>query len=291
MSKTNKKTRTVGRQSAQTGTYHVIQHVEQHWAIKLLGGLVRLRAELTTLVVGLIVWRMLDVYVWQDSYVWPAQGAWLLLAGLALALLVIPHTRRYVRSRVWCVLDRHRLRTCLLECGVLTYSGRLPVLLWARPTNVGEQVWLWLRPGLCGEDLERNTPKISTACLAREVRIHVHQRWTVLARVDIVRHDPLATAGVQSDLTADLPEERPGGQVIPLPDRTTVRPAQSPEHTAAPGDTGTAGSTTASTHPSTEVPRPRGTSRTRTRSADTAATAADPPVSTGVSGEDVTDYV
>lgn len=271
MSKRTK--RTIGRQSAHTGTFEVIHHIEQHPVLRLLGGIARLRAELTTFVVLMISWYLID------RYLAAGLGAWLILGGLFLAAMAWPRSRRFVTRRVWCVLTRHGIRRCLVGRRVMTYEDRLPRLLWSRPTPVGEQVWIWMRPGLAGCHLERITDELASACWAREARVHINPKRTVLVRVEIVRHDPLhAATGIGSDLVAGLHHER-AADVIPLPDRATVTPRQS--------DTGIGGDT-ASPTPST-VPRQRSTTRTRARSPEPAEPAE--PEVRGRSGEDVTDYV
>ena len=146
----SKRSKTVGRQSAQTGTFEIVHRVEQHWVLRLLGGIIRLRAELTTVAVLTMLWHTLD------AHVWPGTGAWLILAGLTLVVLAYPRTRRMLTRRVWAVLTRHRLRACLVACRVMTHDGRLPRILWSRPSPVGERIWLWLRPGLCATHVERS---------------------------------------------------------------------------------------------------------------------------------------
>jgi hypothetical protein len=76
-----------------------------------------------------------------------------MLAALAVLLVGRP-SRRLLRTRLWCVITRHRLRSCLAEMRTLNYSGNLPLLLHAHGTKVGESVWLWMRPGLAITDLE-----------------------------------------------------------------------------------------------------------------------------------------
>ena len=56
-----------------------------------------------------------------------------------------PHQRR----SLWCLITRHRIRTCFSEFIITNRTGSLPLILWAMPTPVGERVWIWLRPGLC----------------------------------------------------------------------------------------------------------------------------------------------
>ena len=270
--------RSTARRSAQTGTFEFIQRTEHSWPVQLLAGAVRFRAELTCLAVVLTAWALLNTYLGSD------QGAWLILAGLALVAAVVPHTRRYIIRRAWCVLTRHRLRACLVSARVMTHDGLVPRLLWARPIPVGARVWLFLRVGLAPSHLERVTDEIAAACFAREARVQAHNKLTALVRVDVVRHDPLSGAiQVPSDLlTGRNPGTETGADVIPLPDRTTL---QSPAGEASGTD---GASPTAAT---TDAPAAR---RGKTRTTPTTAAApesAEPVAVRGRSGEDVSDYV
>ena len=73
------------------------------------------------------------------------------------AITGIPAAIKPVRDRLnqaaWCLVTRHRIRTCFSEFIITNRTGSLPLILWARPTPVGERVWIWLRPGLSLEDL------------------------------------------------------------------------------------------------------------------------------------------
>ena len=77
---------------------------------------------------------------------------------------------RPVRSRIhqalWCLVTRHRIRACFSEFIITNRTGSLPVILRARPTPVGERVWIWLRPGLSLDDLLDRLDKIAVACWA-----------------------------------------------------------------------------------------------------------------------------
>ena len=52
-----------------------------------------------------------------------------------------------------------------------TRSGRLSLVLWIRPTQVGEAALIWCRAGICFEDLEAHTGEHAAACYAREARV------------------------------------------------------------------------------------------------------------------------
>ena len=63
----------------------------------------RWRTELLTLSVLTAAWWRLDTWT---SLIW----AGIILGGLALAAGAVPHSRRFITRRAWCVLARHRLQ-------------------------------------------------------------------------------------------------------------------------------------------------------------------------------------
>jgi hypothetical protein len=113
------------------------------------------------------------------------------LGSLALALGFIPHTRRFITRRAWCVLARHRLQRLCWEARLHTRSGRLPLILRIKPTRVGERAFVLCRAGICMEDFEAHIGEIRAACYARDARVTRNRRWSQLVTIDIVRHDPL----------------------------------------------------------------------------------------------------
>src|ERR1035441_3863282 len=74
------------------------------------------------------------------------------LAALTAALFTIPAPRRFISRRFWCVLGRHRLQRLCYEARLHTRSGRIPLVLWTRPTKVGERAHILCRAGVCAED-------------------------------------------------------------------------------------------------------------------------------------------
>jgi hypothetical protein len=129
------------------------------------------------------------------------------LAGLITAALLVPHSRRFLKRRTWCLITRHRLQRVCYETRMHTRAGRLPLIVWIRPTRVGERAFVACRAGVCIEDFEAYTAEIASACYAREARVIRNRKWSQLVTVDVVRHDPLT------------PEVIVPSQVIP-PDRT-----------------------------------------------------------------------
>jgi hypothetical protein len=72
-----------------------------------------------------------------------------------------------------------------------TRAGRLPLILWIRPTRVGERAHILCRAGVCADDFDAYKAEIGAACYAREARVIRNKKWSQLVTLDIVRHDPL----------------------------------------------------------------------------------------------------
>ncbi|MEU8422308.1 hypothetical protein AB0C15_15685 [Micromonospora sp. NPDC048835] len=139
--------------------------------------------------------------------------AWVQLANhtptlvtlIVVALIVgVPAAIRPVRRQViawtWCLIVRHRLRVCFAQFIIANQSGSLPLILWARPTPVGERVWVYLRPGLSAEDLAGQLDKIAVTCHASTVLVErASENKAAYLRFDIKRREVL-TAHVGSPL-------------------------------------------------------------------------------------------
>ena len=132
-----------------------------------------------------------------------------LLTGTMGLLAVIPHTRRYVKARFWCLITRHRLQRLCWEARLHTRSGRLPLILRIYPTEVGERAYLWLRAGICAEDFEARTDEIRSACYARDARVARDQQRSQLIAIDVIRRDTLhATRHVSPQVIPEMVLER-----------------------------------------------------------------------------------
>ena len=125
-------------------------------------------------------------------------------------VLAVPHSRRFITRRFWCVLARHRLQRLCYEARLHTRSGRLPLILWTRPTKVGERTWVLCRAGICAEDFEAHIGELRAACYARDARVTRNRRWSQLVTIDIIRRDTLAAseliASPLARLTAHYPQ-------------------------------------------------------------------------------------
>lgn len=167
--------------------FEVFTRPQRSLPARVTGLVVRLRAEITTAVVVVLIW------VWLADRL-PTWGAAVVVGTAAGTVALIPASRRYVTHRGLAVLTRHRLRAAFVERRVMNYTGNLPILMWSRPSPVGERVWLLLRAGINVVDVERSLDYIASACGARAARTEAYPAMTALVLVDVVRRDPLATA-------------------------------------------------------------------------------------------------
>ncbi len=179
----------------------------------------RWRTELTILIsAGAALWR-LTVWLTVD---W----AGITLGGLVVVVLAVPWSRRFITRRFWCVLGRHRLQRLCYEARLHTRSGRIPLVLWTRPTKVGERSFLWCRAGVCAEDFEAHIGELRAACYARDARVLRNRRWSHLVTIDIIRRDTLAASNTITSPLARLTALYP-----PNPEQDT-RDEQEPAITA-----------------------------------------------------------
>lgn len=109
---------------------------------------------------------------------------WTVLFGLACAgsTVLAP-----VRRRAWCVVTPHRVRTGCAHAWVHSRTGRLPMVLRTRPVPGGEEVLLWLRPGMSAGDLADAAPTLAAACWARDVVVRPDPDRGHLVRLTVLR--------------------------------------------------------------------------------------------------------
>jgi hypothetical protein len=169
----------------------------------------------------------------------PAMVTLAILAPLVGIPAAVPALRRRVVAIAMCFIVRHRLRVCFSQFIIANKSGSLPLILWARPTPVGERVWVYLRPGLSLARLQSRLDEIAVTCHATSVLVELasESKKAAYLRFDIKRREVL-TANVNSDLPGLIPtdDSRPTYTVptdvptaLDLPDV----PAESPLATAA----------------------------------------------------------
>ena len=192
------------RRGDRTGSVEVFIRPERSVLIRLVAVLWRLRAELAVTAAAVWLWLWLTARM-------PSWAALTAVLSTAAVVLVWPWSRRFVLGHAWCMVTRHRLRSCLVQSRLMNHRGYVPWLLWVRPTNVGERAWLLMRPGICVEDVETNTPEIAAACWAREARVRAARRLVALVLVDVVRRDPLT-----ADRLIRSPLARVTGDGVPV---------------------------------------------------------------------------
>ena len=293
------------RTSARTGVIEVFTDPQRHLVWRILGFLIRRRAELSVLALVL----MARFWTWPWLETWLGHTAALLATtALILGALVAPALRRFLVRRWWSITTRHRMRACFRQTRTMTHHGRLPLLVWSRPSPVGEKVRVWLPAGLSVKDLEKVTTETAAACWAADVRITPSRSQAALVVVEVIRRDPLTggalTPQVVDDLDPDGSDEQSdvvedeatgtdgvggtGGTVVPLPSRTSLPP---PAPRDLP-DTGTSTGTTGAAGQNGSRARTRKTPAPAGAQSDPASTSGtnEPPV-TGFGGVDVSDYV
>jgi hypothetical protein len=113
------------------------------------------------------------------------------VAALITAALTVPYSRRYTIAHYWCLVSRHRLQRVCYETRMHTRAGRLPLIIWIRPTRVGERALILCRAGVCADDFDAYKAEIGSACFAREARVIRNKKWSHVVTIDIIRHDPL----------------------------------------------------------------------------------------------------
>jgi hypothetical protein len=277
---------------------------EQHLAWRVLGFIVRARAELFIITTLLVVFVQLQAWMTpspEDNTGPPPEAApvagdetppllepphiaLLIMLGVLAVLLAIPASRRFLVRRMWCVITRHRMRTCFVQSRTMTLDGRMPFLLWSRPSPVGERVRVWIPAGLSVKDIEDDAQRLAAACWAHEVRITPTRHQAALVIVDVIRRDPLSARtvlipAVLDDIDGDDTPPRNG--TAPLPDRASLQPNAPAEfptvHAARNGN-------------STHGTGPRNTGRTSASTSASTKQDSEPNV-TGFGGVDVSDYV
>ncbi|GII24290.1 hypothetical protein Pme01_38870 [Planosporangium mesophilum] len=188
-----------------------------------------------------------------------------LIVGVPAA---VPYTRRRIVALAWCFIVRHRIRTCFAQFIIANQSGTLPLILWAKPTPVGERVWVWLRTGLSLADLNARLDKIAVACWASTVTVErASDGNAAYVRLDIKRRDAL-TATVGSPLVGLVDPDTPAAEP------TTVEVPTALDLPDMPAE------------PATVRIRPMPTPRTAPASKPAAA-----PAVAGARGEDLSDWI
>jgi ABC-type multidrug transport system fused ATPase/permease subunit len=174
-----------------------------------------------------IITALAFVFGWMEL----AEHTLLLYRLVAVAVIAglpasIPPVRRRLIGVAWCLIIRHRIRTCFNEFIISNRTGSLPLILWARPTPVGVRTWIWLRPGLALDDIQERLDLIAVACWASSATVEAaSERNSAHIRMDFKLRDAL-TATVNSPLVglvvSDPPDierdDMPVPSALDLPD-------------------------------------------------------------------------
>lgn len=119
---------------------------------------------------------------------------------LVAALTLVAPIRNVAVALYFCLAVRHRLRVCFSQFIIRNRTGSLPLILLARPTPVGERVWIFLRPGLSETDLTGQLDRLAVACWAKTVTVTRPGDNAAFLRLDIKRREVL-TEVLTSPLT------------------------------------------------------------------------------------------
>lgn len=98
------------------------------------------------------------------------------VAAAGVGYLGWPTARNTVRTRARVLLTTHRLRVGMVECGVLSWSGRLPAVLWSAPRARGVEVTLWCPAGVDVHAFHATRARLAAACWAADVEVTRHPR-------------------------------------------------------------------------------------------------------------------
>ena len=93
---------------------------------------------------------------------------------------------------------------CATKPGCTPAPAVCPLVLWIRPTQVGERAWVLCRAGICAEDFEAHLGELRAACYARDARVTRNRRWSHLVTIDIIRRDTLAASNIITSPLARL---------------------------------------------------------------------------------------
>jgi hypothetical protein len=181
-----------------------------------------------------VVWRWRYELIVTPTFAFVGFQAWhrlgpLISAGVLIAvtfaILTIGPLRRFVIARFWCLVTPHRLRTGCTQARIYTRHGKLPAILWTRPTPAGERLRVWCRAGTYPEQFEQYRENLRATLFARDIRVERSKRFSHMVTVDVIRRD---TLGPQRTITPRLVPRQPayampGWTEVPKPAGELVR--------------------------------------------------------------------
>jgi hypothetical protein len=113
-----------------------------------------------------------------------AAAAWFSYGGVVIAVVGAPVLRRVAVGWARCTYIRHRLYTVLVQTGITTRAGRIPLVFWIKPALDGARATVVLRAGLCAADLSAISAEIAAACGVAQVEVIARQGWPGLVTVE-----------------------------------------------------------------------------------------------------------
>ena len=140
-----------------------------------------------------------------------------LTGGLTAALALtasFPRGRTFLLARAWCIVTPHRIRTGCAQAWIHTRYGKLPFILWTRSRPSGERVYLWCRAGNSAADFSSARELLAVACMAKDMNVSQHARYSHLIALDVIRRQPPAKWSGHPWYDTGTPSESPA---IPLP--------------------------------------------------------------------------
>lgn len=126
-----------------------------------------------------------------------AEHTSMLVTGLVVTVVVgvpaaITRIRHGIWRLVWCFVTRHRIRHCFTTFILTNRYDSDPFILWARPIQAGERVWIYLRPGLAVDNLQNQVKQLAVGCWSDEVTVErASDTNSAYLRIDVKRRDPL----------------------------------------------------------------------------------------------------
>jgi len=111
-------------------------------------------------------------------------------AGLAIAIAVIPESRRIAVARAWCVITQHRVRTGCAQAWIHSRTGRLPFIVLTTCEPFGERVRVWCRAGVSVADFDAARHLLASACWAQDVIVTSSAKHSQLVTLDVIRRSP-----------------------------------------------------------------------------------------------------
>ena len=174
----------------------------------------------------LAILTILAAVLWRLSLLITLTWAGIVLAAFVGLVLGVPHSRRFITRRFWCVLARHRLHRLCYEARLHTRAGRLPARL-VDPAHPGRRTGLGAVPG---RHLRRGLrrPRRRAARRLLRPRRAGHPQPPMVPPGDHRHHPPRHPRGQQH-------HHLPAGaadRALPAPPRPGPRPPISPTSTA-----------------------------------------------------------